>query len=99
MLTDRYHDTDLVHLVSRGESMSLVRRVILGWDSEDTGDSVPSFIHELSLLRPSLTLQSREIFAAALFSALVEFGERLPDMYWVHVAIICTEFLTHGVAP
>jgi hypothetical protein len=85
-------------LIATDDKSLVVARVIRGWDVEENDRAYATLIDELGKFRET-SPEAAEQLAKTIFTAVVEFGEDLPDMYWVHVAVLCSEMLVYGLRP
>jgi hypothetical protein len=91
-------ETALTEIVHTSQPMEIVDQVLEFWEEDDAGLSRrQQWIDELESFRATKSQEDVDRLARILYLTMIAFGEELPDMKWVHVAVICDELLRLGV--
>ncbi|WP_445189208.1 hypothetical protein ACTXG6_19355 [Pseudonocardia sp. Cha107L01] len=90
--------TTLTDLVNSTHPMAVVEQVLDVWEEDNEGQSRrQEWLGRLESFRATGSEDEVNELARLLYTSLIGFGEELPDMSWVHVAIICDDLLRLGV--
>lgn len=87
--------TDIVHSY---QPMEIAEQIVDFWQEDDEGNSRrQEWLDGLESFRATSSEDEVNKLARIVYLTLIAFGEELPDMSWVHVAVICDDLLRLGV--
>lgn len=82
-----------------GDSTTMIALILEAWDEDGSPRRGQRVVYELAEYRRQTSAAESAELAGRIFRQMVDLGEHLPDMYWVHVAVICSDLLKWGVEP